>query len=256
VNTGPRDRRRYFLLLIVMALPAAALLVDPIPQDPAYHGFADQRTLLGVPHFWNVVSNVPFVAVGAASLVVLAAGRVSVQAQLSFLYPALFAALVATGLGSAAYHLAPSNASLVWDRVGITLAIAALFCIVFGEHVSARWARRLFVPLVIVGIATVAWWVSTESRMAGDLRPYALFQFIPMLLMPLILLLYPSHYDRTIFVWWVIAMYALAKICELLDPQILALTGALSGHSLKHIVAGLAMAVYLYGLRQRRARGT
>ena len=36
-------------------------LLPPIPQDPAYHNFADQRTLYGVPNFWNVVSNLPFV---------------------------------------------------------------------------------------------------------------------------------------------------------------------------------------------------
>jgi hypothetical protein len=28
-----------------------------IQQDQLYHVFADQRTLLGIPHFWNVVSN-------------------------------------------------------------------------------------------------------------------------------------------------------------------------------------------------------
>ena len=35
--------------------------LPPIAQDPLYHAFADQRALLGVPHFWNVVSNLPFV---------------------------------------------------------------------------------------------------------------------------------------------------------------------------------------------------
>lgn len=254
VNARPRERRHLLLLTVAIALPAAALLVEPIAQDPAYHLFADRRTLLGMPHFWNVVSNLPFLLVGAAGIIAFATRQMVIEAEVRFLYPALCVALIATGSGSAAYHLAPSNASLVWDRVGITLAIAALFCIVFGEHVSARVARRLFVPLVAVGIATVAWWAWSESRMAGDLRPYALFQFMPMLLMPLILLLYPSPYDRAAFIWWAIAMYALAKACEIIDPEIFALTGSLSGHSLKHVVAALAMAIYLYGLTQRRVR--
>ena len=253
MSTLGRDRRLQLLLLVAIALPAAALLVDPIPQDPAYHLFADRRTLLDVPNFWNVVSNLPFLIVGAAGLVILASRRVPMEADLSFLYPALFSALVLTGLGSAAYHLAPSNASLVWDRVGITLAIAALCCIVLGEHVSARFARRLFLPLAIVGTATVGWWAWTESRMAGDLRPYALFQFMPMLLIPLVLILYPSRYDRTAFLWWVIAIYALAKVCEIFDAAIFVLTGFISGHSLKHVIAALAMAVYLIGLARRRA---
>lgn len=252
MTAGPRDLRRYLLLTVVIALPAAALFVEPVPQDPAYHLFADRRTILSLPNFWNVVSNVPFVIVGAVGLVFLAGPRVSLQSELRFLYPCLFGALIVTGLGSAIYHLAPSNASLVWDRLGITLTITALFSIVFGEHVSARWARRLVLPLGIAGIGTVAWWAWSESRMTGDLRPYALFQFMPMLLIPLILLLYPSRYDRTAFMWWTVVLYALAKVCEMLDPFIFSTTGIISGHSLKHVVAALAMAVYLHGLTTRR----
>src|SRR4029077_315822 len=43
--------------LSVMAASLAILaLLPPIPQDPSYHQFADQRTLLGIPNFWNVIS--------------------------------------------------------------------------------------------------------------------------------------------------------------------------------------------------------
>ncbi|RPJ59548.1 MAG: hypothetical protein EHM24_27820 [Acidobacteria bacterium] len=47
------------LLLGIAILAAAALYygMPAIPQDPSYHHFADQRTILGVPHFWNVASN-------------------------------------------------------------------------------------------------------------------------------------------------------------------------------------------------------
>src|ERR1700746_1848008 len=55
------------LVLMVMSL-AVLLLLPPIPQDQSYHQFADQRTLLGIPNFWNVVSNLPFLVVGAAGL--------------------------------------------------------------------------------------------------------------------------------------------------------------------------------------------
>ena len=59
-------------VLIFLGLMAASvvvlLLLPPIAQDQSYHRFADERTLLGVPNFWNVVSNLPFIAVGAAGL--------------------------------------------------------------------------------------------------------------------------------------------------------------------------------------------
>ena len=46
--------------LTVLSL-AGVVLLPPIPQDQSYHQFADQRALLGIPNFWNVVSNLPFI---------------------------------------------------------------------------------------------------------------------------------------------------------------------------------------------------
>src|SRR6516225_2480418 len=37
-------------------------------DSQTYHQFADQRELFGIPNFWNVISNLPFVAVGAVGL--------------------------------------------------------------------------------------------------------------------------------------------------------------------------------------------
>ncbi len=36
------------------------LALDPIPQDPDYHLFADGRTFFRIPNFYNVVSNIGF----------------------------------------------------------------------------------------------------------------------------------------------------------------------------------------------------
>ena len=38
------------------------------PQPERYHDFADQRTVLGVPHALNVVSNLGFLIVGLRRL--------------------------------------------------------------------------------------------------------------------------------------------------------------------------------------------
>ena len=46
-------------IVAVLAI-AVAFLLDPIAQDPAYHEFADERALFGVPNFWNVVTTLPF----------------------------------------------------------------------------------------------------------------------------------------------------------------------------------------------------
>ena len=66
---SPKNGRRVlaFLVLMVASL-VGLLLLPPISQDQNYHDFADQRTILGIPHFWNVVSNLPFIAVGVAGI--------------------------------------------------------------------------------------------------------------------------------------------------------------------------------------------
>src|SRR5262245_36918451 len=43
---------------------AACVLLPRLAQDPAYHGFADQRPWLGVPHAADVLSNLAFALVG------------------------------------------------------------------------------------------------------------------------------------------------------------------------------------------------
>lgn len=244
----------YWLLAVAVTLLLVVLLTEPIPQDPAYHGFADARTLFDVPNFWNVMSNLPFVIVGAAGLALHMSDRLSLLPELRGIYCLLFVGWVLTGFGSAWYHLQPENASLVWDRLGITVAITALLSIVVGEHISSRWGRRLIVPLVLVGVASVLYWSFTESRGAGDLRPYALIQFLPMVFIPLILLIYPSPFDRYRFFWWAIALYAVAKLFEYGDSAVYHLGELTSGHALKHTVAAVAMLVILVGMQRRRLR--
>ena len=62
-----------FLVFALGILPVLLLLVvPPFAQPLWYHDFADQRCLLCIPHMLNVVSNLPFVLVGAWGLWYLA----------------------------------------------------------------------------------------------------------------------------------------------------------------------------------------
>src|SRR5437879_2465662 len=69
--TLSESRWRYFLLAIV-AIGSLALMLSspPIAQDPQYHEFADRRAFFGIPTFWADVSNIPFLLVGIARLMV------------------------------------------------------------------------------------------------------------------------------------------------------------------------------------------
>jgi hypothetical protein len=211
-------------------------LVDPVPQDPAYHGFADDRPLLGIPNFWNVSTNLPFLLVGAAGL---ATARRLAAPELGLHYRVLCAAVALVAIGSAGYHLEPSTRSLVWDRLPMTVAFMALTAAVVADRISWLAGRALLWPLVVAGLVSIAWWVRTEAAGAGDLRPYALVQFLPMLLIPLILALWREGNVAARPLWLGFGAYALAKLAEHFDAAIFAATG-FSGHSLKHLLAAVA----------------
>jgi hypothetical protein len=63
-----RDRPVPFLYGVMIVTLLALLPLPPLLQNQEYHQFADQRELFGIPNFWNVVSNLPFIAVGAIGL--------------------------------------------------------------------------------------------------------------------------------------------------------------------------------------------
>jgi hypothetical protein len=149
------------------------------------------------------------------------------------------AALV--GVGSGHYHFAPSTPALVWDRLPMTVAFMALFSAVIQDRLSERLGRILLWPLIIVGVASIAWWHWSELAGRGDLRPYGIVQFLPMLLIPLMLLSFSGRGLRADWLWSTLAIYVAAKIAEHLDGPIFAATGYLSGHSLKHLLAALAV---------------
>lgn len=250
-----RNRNKGYALvaLILLVFIAAFSLVDPYPQPQTYYLFADHRTLLGMPNFWNVVSNVFFLVPGIAGLWILGAGKhPGTVRELNPAYHVFFAGVLLTAFGSAWFHLAPDNNSLFWDRLPMTIAFMSLAAILVGEHITVALGHALLWPLLALGAVSVFYWDFSESRNAGDLRLYGLVQFLPLLVIPIILFAYRSVFDRARFIWIVFLLYALAKIFELLDNAIFAVGETISGHSLKHLVASLGPVVLLYGIMKRR----
>jgi hypothetical protein len=226
--------------------------VDPIPQDQQYHQFADQRSYPSVPNTLNVFSNLLFTVAGIAGLYLLCVPRSLVIVDSIFpAYFTFFAALIAIAPGSAYYHWMPDNQSLVWDRLPMTLAFMSFFTIILGERLSSRFAKLLFLPLLITGLLLILYWSFSELSGSGDLRSYALVQFLPMLIIPLILLMFSSRFTRDRDIWIFLACYLAAKILEVFDDQIFQSLGFISGHSLKHIAASVGCLVYLRYLHSR-----
>ena len=244
---------RILLLLLSSVIMALVIMfVPPVSQDPGYHNFADQRNISGIPHFWNVVTNIPFLVLGITGFFKFQKHELTgVIPDFFRAYLAFFMGLVLTGLGSGYYHLDPLNSTLVGDRMAITVTFMSFFVLIFGETISTRTASRLLLPLLFLGLASVVYWDITENLGTGDLRFYALVQFLPMLLIPLMLLLYGSCLSGRRWILAIILVYGAAKIAEMYDQQIYELIG-FSGHSLKHLIAAFGACLFLKGLEVRK----
>jgi hypothetical protein len=260
-----RRARRLFrlrlLLIAALGVVAVAWLVtsDPIAQPLSYHLFADRRKLLGVLHCCNVVSNVPFLAVGAVGLWFVlrpAAARPGGpfrHAAERWPYVVFFLGVALTAFGSSYYHLDPNNDRLLWDRLPMAVAFMGLFSAVVAERVNLKVGLYLMPLLVAAGLASVLYWHWTEQQELGDLRFYYLVQFYPMLVLPLLLFFFPARYTGTSYLLGALGWYVLAKVFEhLLDAPIYSLGGIVSGHTLKHLAAALAALWILEMLRRRR----
>ena len=236
-TTGASRPAELALLLAVAALAALAALLPATGLPAGYHDFADQRTLLSLPHALDVLSNLPFAVMGAWGLWWLRRVPLdrlgTAQRGLAGL---LFIGLIATAFCSSGYHLDPHDAGLCIDRVGMSLAFAGLLGLAAADRISARAGVALAALVAVAAPATalVAW-------LGGNMTPWAVLQGGGLVLLAALALRRPQPRALGFSIIGVIAFYAVAKALELADAPVFALTQQLiSGHSAKHLVAALA----------------
>lgn len=249
--------RVWIVVLVALLLVLATFSFPPVAQDPDFHNFADRVRFLNIPNFANVISNLVFVVVGIMGLGVLkeTAGRERnfyMPQELLFFFLA-FTGTVLTGVGSAVYHWAPSNTTLLYDRLPMTIVFMSLFALILSDRLGIKTGLAALGPLVFVGMGSVLYWDHTEIMGRGDLRPYALVQFLPIALIPLLFVLFPPHYTRSEYFLYLVGWYLVAKAFEHFDAWIYSGTaGIISGHTLKHLIAGTTLFFLILYLRERR----
>jgi len=245
-------------LLVAFTLLAigAAILLPAVPQPLNYHDFADKREAFGIGNFLDVSSNIAFAIAGLAGLLVSLHPRACfAHASERWPYAVFFVGVLLTAAGSAYYHLAPDNETLFWDRLPMTISFMSLVSAQIVDRISARLGVALLVPLLLVGMASVVYWLVTERAGQGNVVPYAVLQGYSVVILVGLAATHSSRYTRGAAIYWVFAAYVLAKLFEQFDRQLLAVGGIISGHSVKHVAAAIGAVIVCHMLWRRELAG-
>lgn len=202
-------------------------MLGPIAQPAGYLDFADTRTVLGIARFGDVVSNAGFLWVGILGLRMRDVSRA---------WRCFFAGVVAVAFGSTYFHLEPGLDRLVWDRLPMTVVFVSAVAAVAGNQIAPTVANWILGPGLIVGVASVLYW-----RWTGDLRAYVWVQLTPMLTVPAIAFGFRGRRLRLRYLLYAVGTYAVAKLAEGNDELLLRWSGVVSGHTLKHGLAAVAL---------------
>jgi len=247
VKLFPSYWRHVLLGVIVVVTLWMIMSRPPIRQPQEYYNFADKRAFLGIPNFFDVTTNMAFFLVGMPGLWFCLKNRCQ---GARYAWIALFVGLVSVSLGSSYFHWNPQDDTLVWDRASLTIGFMGLFVALLGEYVSDRLGRVLLVPALILGVASVFYW-----HWFDDLRLYLWIQFMPILVIPLVMVLFRSGFSHQWLIVVTVCCYVLAKVTEVYDREIFLFNHQLfSGHSIKHILAALGCFAILLMLKNRRLR--
>ncbi|MET0005995.1 MAG: ceramidase domain-containing protein [Candidatus Thiodiazotropha sp.] len=219
------------------------LIIDPIPQDVVYHHFVDTGRIFGIPNFFDVISNLAFLLVGAVGIAFCLKNHTG-PGHSAWLV--LFAGVSLVSVGSIYYHWSPSNETLVWDRLPMSVGFMGFLTALLSEYVDRRLSC-LLIPLVIIGIGSVLYGYFFE-----DLRLYVWVQFFPLLTLPFFMALFSSRFTHQRLLFFALVLYTLAKGAEAYDVTVFQMTGeVVSGHTVKHLLAAASCYTILIMLQRR-----
>ncbi|HRL01162.1 MAG TPA: hypothetical protein PK856_01930 [Vitreoscilla sp.] len=238
--SSPLNASPSWALLATITL--ALLATGHINQLAHYHDFADQTHWLMLPNGKDVWSNMGLILIGLWACYGLKRAHIPFTGRISAYV--LASAIVLTGLGSSYYHLQPNDFSLIWDRLPISLICAGLLGMVF-QYTHQRSDGIVLSIAIIFAVLGVWYW-----HVSGDLRLYLGMQVFTILALPLWLWQARAPRAITLALLWAIGFYIASKVTEALDVQLFALSShIISGHTLKHLFATMAMACVVVAMR-------
>lgn len=209
------------------------LATPKIPHSPKHHLFADMRNFLGVPNTLNVITNFPFLIVGVLGFVLCLQGNlfaISLRGEI-WGWAFFYAGTVAVAFGSAYYHLKPDENRAMWDTLPMMLAYSSLLSSFIVERVGERIGLTCFFLLLFLALISTAY-----ERTFNDLRLCMMFQLIPSVVIPTMMLFFPPKYTHSRYWLWATGAYLLSKFEGVADRKIYRMNRyIISGHSLEHL---------------------
>ena len=246
----PRSTRVWLSVAVALYALCRLFRAPAMRQNQRFHDFADRRAwCCGLPNSSDVLSNLAFL------LALLPCYQVLYERGFPAHEPCernahlwAFLGVAGVAVGSAYYHLRPSDGRLAWDRMPMTVAFTSLLSIALSETIGTGVGCASLCPLVLSGVASVAYWART-----GDLRPYYASQYLSLGMVAFLHVTFEARYTyRALGYGSVLCVYAAAKVAEASDKEIFTATGrAMSGHTLKHLLAAAAMLCFYAHLLTR-----
>ena len=240
-------KRLYLISLLLFFL--VALLYGPISQPQSYHSFADGREFISIPNTLDVVSNLAIIYPGIIGLsfvherrkkAILSEDEMSIQIT-------LFSGMLLTFAGSIWFHLDPNDSTLLWDRLGMSVVIGSCISLMIHDMWDKNLAGKIHIPILVMSIVSVLWWPVFD-----DLRIYFIVKHQPFVIFPLLIFFGHKTYDLISGYYWALSLFILATFFEFTDQLIFDLTRFISGHTLKHIAAGIGLWLLMIMLRDRK----
>lgn len=239
----------WFIISLILFISAVLfIVVRPIEQDKRYHNFAsDGKQLSGccVSNWKNVMSNIPFLIGNVMGIMILEFGDPVFQIEWEKdAWKIIFMSFMLVGFGSAYYHWKPNDNRLVWDRVPMTIGFMSFFSLTSQERIGNYFrtnfdleiGKTIIIPMIVIGILDTVY-----SHIHNDLRGYILVGVIlPTIITPMTIIYFDVGYTENQHQLYTCLWYLLAKLCEEYDKVIWKFSSQwISGHTLKHLVAGM-----------------
>ena len=238
---------------VILALTIATIItllffvwpLIPAADRPEYFNFADKSDFFGISNAFDVLSNFGFLVTGALGLMWVSQNK-SLPREYKVIARIFSISILLVAFGSGYFHLEPTKERLFWDRLPMAFGFGAIIALMIMDRISLKAGYKfalLFIPLS--GCLVLGWHLDILT-----LRPYLVLQFGGIVLILLLTLIRKQSHISNLSVWAGIGLYALAKVVEHMDLKIYVLTGFLSGHTLKHIVATFAIVSLMSFLRK------